>query len=854
MWLKFALGINKPGKFSTLKEVLAGFTNRYGGPCALPECGRQVGAQEGLCEKNPNGPGFLCFHKDCYQKWQAGRGELQRKGVETGSASSPISAARKELKLSATSPNMAMILFPYNFDIVMAIKICFDGASFRKEFEGYANVWLLPFSQTNATHVVKTLKGLGFAIDPKAEAVVTEHGEAYQNALKKGMLEFQAEDIEWLSQQSRALLAHDMGLGKTAISLLSLPKNRGAIVVCPLAIVESAWVAEIKHWVPEFQPIVIKSKKDFRFPQAGEIVIVSYERLPDEFIPPWTTLEIKGEKVKYRDFNALDEELQRAFSRYSVIVDEAHYVKKLKNRRSVKVRSLCKYAASSWMLTGTPLANRPQDLYGLLVVGDMIKQTFRPTKLSKDAETINSYDLFNKLMGAIWGDVTPKAKKVQPKTDEEEDEKEAPPDRRGRIRIITGWGTPSPLVPGILGKVMIRRKKSDTLTLPPKEYSNVLVDIDDPALMEEMNVALQEWIAKAQDDNQEITEDEYGESPGDLPPFEEFSKIRADLAAYKIDAALKIVEDFESRNQPLIVFSAHVAPVNIIGDRDGWAKIHGGIKTEERSQVVADFQNGKLKGLALTIGAGGVGYTLTRAASVLFVDMAWTPGDNAQAEDRINRIGQKADRLNIIRLLVNHPIDIHIVKLLDMKQKWIDASIDGRVQEILAQGDESGEEPEIFVNGEMKKIEDCTEEEIRAAVYQQLGSESTTAVRPQQSVDRVEKPKPGHDVPLTMSRKSAIWRALEYLLSQCDGARNLDSCGFNKLDADMIRVFMQRVEDRQQQSGNWNPIQNATDNEFRWLQSTLAKYRNTQLGREHATIWEEPTAEIVPPENEEENE
>lgn len=41
-----------------------------------------------------------------------------------------------------------------------------------------------------------------------------------------------------------------------------------------------------------------------------------------------------------------------------------------------------------------------------------------------------------------------------------------------------------------------------------------------------------------------------------------------------------------------------------------------------------------------TFGVGGVGITLTKARTVLFLDRPWTPGDIMQAQDRIRRIGQ----------------------------------------------------------------------------------------------------------------------------------------------------------------------------------------------------------------------
>jgi SNF2 family DNA or RNA helicase len=81
---------------------------------------------------------------------------------------------------------------------------------------------------------------------------------------------------------------------------------------------------------------------------------------------------------------------------------------------------------------------------------------------------------------------------------------------------------------------------------------------------------------------------------------------------------------------------------------------------------VDDFQAGRLAGVALSITAGGLGLTLTRAASVLFVDKSYTPAENAQAEDRVCRYGQKR-AVMIDSLVADHPLDRRIDEILTRK-------------------------------------------------------------------------------------------------------------------------------------------------------------------------------------------
>jgi len=91
------------------------------------------------------------------------------------------------------------------------------------------------------------------------------------------------------------------------------------------------------------------------------------------------------------------------------------------------------------------------------------------------------------------------------------------------------------------------------------------------------------------------------------------------------------------------------------------------------------FQTGLLSGLALTIQAGGLGITLTRASHALFVDLAYTPSENSQAEDRLVRIGQKAAGVMVTRMVADHPVDRRVLEILSRKQLMIDATTGGKL-------------------------------------------------------------------------------------------------------------------------------------------------------------------------------
>lgn len=432
-----------------------------------------------------------------------------------------------------------------------------------------------------------------------------------------GLYNFQVEGVDWLSRGKYRLLADEMGLGKTVQTLMALPKNAKCLVIAPAA-VKFNWKEEVQKWRSDLNPVVISGSDNFRFPTEGEVVIVNYEILPKYLEPKKKTATSKPWDVQVFWPN---KELAKSASESHLIIDEAQRVKNYKTQRSKRVRGLCMTSKFVWALTGTPLENKPQDLYGILDALQMQMQVF------------GGWKRFVKLMNGYqdsWG---------------------------GYV-----WGEPNALVPDLLRRVMLRRKRYDVLPdLPNKTYSDVKVDLPS-SLRNYMDELWDEWGNVIKDNK--------------LPPFEKFSEIRNKLAISRIGAMIDLVEDHEEEDVPLVVFSAHLKPLEELAERDGWEKITGATSAERRQQIVNEFQEGNLKGVAVSIKAGGVGLTLTRAWKAIFVDLDWVPGANQQAEDRICRIGQESQKVEIVRMVSNHVMDLHVLELIHLKNYIIEKSVE----------------------------------------------------------------------------------------------------------------------------------------------------------------------------------
>ena len=157
-------------------------------------------------------------------------------------------------------------------------------------------------------------------------------------------------------------------------------------------------------------------------------------------------------------------------------------------------------------------------------------------------------------------------------------------------------------------------------------------------------------------------------------PFEMMSRLRERLARAKVPAMVSEIAKAEQAGEPIIVSSAHRIPVEVAGSRPGWAQITGDVKPEVRTRIEDAFQQGKLRGVACSIKAGGVAITLTRARRAVFVDREWTPALNEQAEDRIHRVGQRRE-VEICLLVGKHKIERRVAQLLAEKTRMIEATL-----------------------------------------------------------------------------------------------------------------------------------------------------------------------------------
>jgi len=164
------------------------------------------------------------------------------------------------------------------------------------------------------------------------------------------LMPYQKIGVAFLVANQHALLSDEMGLGKTiqAIEGINDTCAKSVLIVCPASL-KLNWEKELKIWLKNDLKIYIVAKRSAIIPKDAQIIIVNYDIIDHSNI-----------------FYQLRDRL------YDVVVcDEAHYMKNIKAARTkamLNSKGLIRKGKYKWLLTGTPVLNRPMELFAILRV------------------------------------------------------------------------------------------------------------------------------------------------------------------------------------------------------------------------------------------------------------------------------------------------------------------------------------------------------------------------------------------------------------------------------------------------------------------------------------------------------
>jgi SWI/SNF-related matrix-associated actin-dependent regulator 1 of chromatin subfamily A len=300
-----------------------------------------------------------------------------------------------------------------------------------------------------------------------------------------------------------------------------------------------------------------------------------------------------------------------------VVADEAHYLKSRESQRAQTILPLLLAAPYALLLTGTPCPNRPEELFTLM---HALRPTLAPDFTSFAARYCN-------------------------------------PRRTPFCAYDTrGSDRPAELKWLLQRAFEVRRTKAEVLPqLPDKLKRMLYVDID-PASRAEMACLrgkLDAAIARGSRLAQTLTMEMY----------------RATAHAKAQEAAALVA----ARVQPgAVIFAHHQVVLDAMQQalptvmRVG--RIDGRTSLVHRQRVVDGMQSGQLDVALLSMGAAGVGLTLTRATVAYFLEIPWCPAVLRQCEDRIHRIGQERS-CTVYYVIAEDTLDPHVWNSIHRKER-----------------------------------------------------------------------------------------------------------------------------------------------------------------------------------------
>jgi SWI/SNF-related matrix-associated actin-dependent regulator 1 of chromatin subfamily A len=458
---------------------------------------------------------------------------------------------------------------------------------------------------------LEALEGLRAQRSQAAEAIARSraaHADPIEPAASRlggDLAPFQWAGVRYALDARRAFIADEQGLGKTVEALAALESDGAypAVVVCP-ASMKLGWQREAEKWLPHRSVAVVHGRG--AVPPSGEVTILNYEIVA-----------------------AHREALARRHPR-ALIIDESHYCKNPRAKRTQAVRSLANSVAPDGLrlaLTGTPVLNHADELIAQLRVLGRLEDFGSGARFSAQFRGQLSEERLH-------------------------------------------WH--------LRRRCFVRRLKSEVLPqLPAKRQVVVPVALTNVAEYRLAEKDVIQWLRSQPLDlselNARIAATLRAERLAQLGTLQRLA------ARGKLAAALAWIDDFLASGEALVVFARHVEVQRAVLARFPDAlHLLGADSLSEREAAIATFQ--KPDGPSLIVGGTRVaaqGITLTRASNVAFLELEWTPAMHDQAEDRCHRIGQR-DAVTAWYLLAAETIDETMARLIQSKRAIVSAVTDGR--------------------------------------------------------------------------------------------------------------------------------------------------------------------------------
>ncbi len=142
----------------------------------------------------------------------------------------------------------------------------------------------------------------------------------------------------------------------------------------------------------------------------------------------------------------------------------------------------------------------------------------------------------------------------------------------------------------------------------------------------------------------------------------------------KLDVLMDLIDNVLMEGRRVLVFSQFTRMLDIIEttiQEKGYDYLKLTGKTQNRAELVRDFQSGKAPIFLISLRAGGTGLNLTQADTVIHYDPWWNPAVQDQATDRSHRIGQE-NPVFVYKLITEGTVEEAILNLQENKRQLVE--------------------------------------------------------------------------------------------------------------------------------------------------------------------------------------
>lgn len=429
-------------------------------------------------------------------------------------------------------------------------------------------------------------------------------------------MEHQKETAAFLTMHRRAFCFNDPGTGKTMAALwaadylMTRKEVRRVLILCPLSIMHSAWMADISSSVIHRSAVVAHHAQAMRRIELVqgeyEIVITNYDGL-----------------------NLIADEVRNDGRFDLVIVDEANAYKNPSTRRWKALASIIKPETYLWMMTGTPASQSPVDAFGL---ARLVNPSGVPKFLTAWRDKV-----MLKITAFKWA----------PK-----------PDARDKVFEA--------LQPAI------RFTKAQCLDLPPVLTETREVPLS-PQQNKYYKLLKEQMLVQAAGETisavnagvavSKLLQISCGAAYTDQKETVEFD------ASPRLSVLDEILQETDRKVLIFAMFRSSIDTITAHLTKRGvqTAQIHGGVSASKRGQVIKNFQEQpEVRVLVMQPQATAHGITLTAADTVVFYGPLMSVEQYIQCIARADRKGQDSDKVTVVHIQ-SSPIEKRLFKAMSTK-------------------------------------------------------------------------------------------------------------------------------------------------------------------------------------------